>query len=183
MSYHQIRLEIEKLVVTENLFFQIFNFHFLCELVIYSLISSVSALLLTTPRTNLPKCRKWRTPSISRRRRKEKSSSWKPSWTRTERKRRKKRWRKSSLPWLSGKMSGDCNLKESENDYSVWSAPGIRNASNWRQVCRKYFDFFLFWTALYFPMSSTACKRIIWSWKSWSTCIWWITPSLNRIWP
>ena len=59
MSYHQIRLEIEKLVVTENLFFfQIFNFHFLCELVIYSLISSVSALLLTTPRTNLPKCRK-----------------------------------------------------------------------------------------------------------------------------
>ena len=93
-------------------FFQIFNFHFLCELVIYSLISSVSALLLTTPRTNLPKCRKWRTPSILRRRRKEKSSSWKPSWTRTERKRRKKRWRKSSPPWLSGKMSGDCNLKE-----------------------------------------------------------------------
>lgn len=34
----------------------------------------------------------------------------------------------------------------------------------------------------YFRMSSIVCKPIIWNWKNWSICIWWIMPSLNRTW-
>lgn len=35
----------------------------------------------------------------------------------------------------------------------------------------------------FFLMSSTACRQIIWSWRSLFTCTWWTTPKASQTWP
>lgn len=87
-------------------------------------------------------------------------------------KKEKKKEAVKKVSWTSRLTARIDNGNESFSGFSLRPLFRSLRAWLWVRMCRRCF-----------PMWSIACKPIIWNWRSWSICIWWITPNRSRIWP
>lgn len=127
------------------------------------------------------------------------SLSWRQSSTVIRKRRRRRQWKRSLRLWQWEKMSGKTSrlhdeilmptsitscficyvihpvfLLEQNGVYGVLILIFFYNILIVLKILSPVLCFLMLWTA---------CRRIIWSWKSWFICIWWIMPRANQTWP